>query len=112
MVTAAILANLVVLFRGEFYVSMSLEGNLSVIYLGVFSTTIAYLLQTFAQKFTNATKTAIILSTESVWGMVFSILFIKELVTLRMYIGAVIILMAILISETRLSFLTKKSTPN
>ena len=112
MVAAAVLANLVVLFRGDVPISMNLEGTLSVVYLGVFSTTIAYLLQTFAQKFTNATKTAIILSTESVWGMVFSILFIKELVTLRMYIGALIILLAILIAETRLSFLTRKSYTN
>ena len=112
MVAAAVLANLVVLFRGDVPISMNLEGTLSVVYLGVFSTTIAYLLQTFAQKFTNPTKTAIILSTESVWGMIFSILFIKELVTLRMYIGALIILLAILIAETRLSFLTRKSYTN
>lgn len=112
MVTAAVLANLVVLFRGEVAVSMNLEGTLSVVYLGVFSTTIAYLLQTYAQKFTNATKTAIILSTESVWGMVFSLIFIKELVTLRMYVGAFIILLAILIAETRLSFLTRNSPSN
>ena len=108
MLTAAILGMIVMFIRGEYTFSFNIGSSFSVIYLGIFSTTIAYLLQTIAQRFTNATKTAIILSTESVWGMLFSIILIKEQITSRMLIGAIIILLAILISETKLSFLTKE----
>lgn len=79
------------------------------IHLGVFSTTIAYLLQTFAQKRVTETKTAIILSMEAVWGMVFSMLFLHEFISIRMLVGAIIILLAIIISEARLLFPKKKA---
>lgn len=107
MFVAAILAWIVVLVKGEVQFSYEVKAVSSIVYLAVFSTTIAYLFQTIAQKFTNETKTAIILSTESFWGMVFSVLFLNEVLTFRMSIGALFILCAILISETKLSFLRK-----
>lgn len=107
MFVAAVLAWFVVLVKGEVQFSFEIKAVSSIVYLAVFSTTLAYLFQTIAQKFTNETKTAIILSTESFWGMVFSILFLNEVLTFRMAIGALLILCAILISETKLSFLKK-----
>ncbi|RHW34712.1 DMT family transporter [Lysinibacillus yapensis] len=109
MFFASVFAWIVVVFKGETQFSLQVEGVASVIYLAIFSTTIAYLFQTIAQKFTNETKTAIILSTESFWGMLFSVIFLSELLTMRMAIGAILILCAIIISETKLSFLKKKS---
>ncbi len=109
MFVAAILACIVVLFKGEIHFSMEVEAVSSIFYLGVFSTTVAYLFQTIAQKFTNETKAAIILSTESFWGMVFSVLLLGEVLTTRMIIGAILILCAIIISETKLSFIKKSS---
>lgn len=79
-----------------------------VLYLGVFSTTLAYLLQTMAQKFISETKTAIILSTESLWGMIFSVIILSELITGRMMLGAILILVAIIISETKLKWKRKE----
>lgn len=109
MFVAALLGWIVVLFKGEVNFSFEMEAVSSILYLGVFSTTIAYLFQTIAQKFTNETKAAIILSTESFWGMVFSVLLIGEVLTTRMIIGAILILIAIIISETKLTFIKKKS---
>lgn len=109
MGVAALLAWIVVLFRGEWNFSFEIEGVLSTVYLAVFSTTLAYCLQTIAQKFTNETKTAIILSTEAFWGMVFSVFLLNEVLTYRMIIGAIIILIAILLSETKLSFIKRKT---
>ncbi|RUL51647.1 DMT family transporter [Lysinibacillus antri] len=107
MFFAAVFAWIVVLFKGEFNFSMETEAVSSILYLAIFSTTIAYLFQTIAQKFTNETKAAIILSTESFWGMVFSIVLLGEVLTTRMVIGAILILIAIIISETKLAFLKK-----
>ena len=107
MVTAAAIAGITVLFRGESSFSMETEGMMNLLYLGVFSTTIAYLMQTVAQKYITETKAAIILSTESFWGMAFSVIILSEIMTGKMVIGAIIILCAILVSETKLSFLKK-----
>lgn len=108
MMVAAIIGWIVVIFRGEISFSLETEGVMNLLYLGVFSTTIAYLMQTVAQKYISETKAAIILSTESFWGMVFSVIILSEVMTLKMIIGAILILLAIIISETKFSFLKKK----
>ncbi|MEK5216774.1 DMT family transporter [Psychrobacillus sp. FSL H8-0487] len=107
MVTASVIGCIVILFRGETSFSVESEGVLNLLYLGIFSTTIAFLMQTVAQKYITETKAAIILATESFWGMVFSIIILSEIMTGRMIIGAFLILLAILISETKMRFLKK-----
>jgi len=108
MSTAAVIGFVVVLFKGETTFSVETEGLTMLLYLGIFSTTIAFLLQTVAQKFITETKAAIILSTESFWGMAFSIVILSEVLTTRMIIGAILILAAIMLSETKLSFLKRR----
>ncbi|WOV87218.1 DMT family transporter [Sporosarcina oncorhynchi] len=104
---ATFIGFVVVLAKGEVAFSMQPGALASLLYLGIFSTTIAFLLQTVSQKFITETKAAIILSTESLWGMVFSIIILSEVLTLKMGIGAVLILVAIILSETKLNFLIK-----
>lgn len=103
---ATLIGFIVVLAKGEMAFSMQPGGLMSLLYLGVFSTTIAFLLQTVSQKFITETKAAIILSTESLWGMVFSVIILSEVLTIKMGIGAVLILAAIILSETKMKFLT------
>ena len=95
MVTAAVIGWIVVGFKGETSLTLETEGLLPLLYLGIFSTTIAYLLQTVAQKFITETKAAIILSTESLWGMIFSVILLSEILTLKMGIGAVLIIQCV-----------------
>lgn len=104
MAAATVLGFIVVLFKGETNFVSNFEGVSAVLYLGIISTTIAFLLQTVAQKYTTETKAAIILSTEAFWGMVFSIIILSEVLTGKMVIGATLILAAIIISETKLVF--------
>lgn len=108
MIVAASIGWVVVILRGETSFSLETEGLLNILYLGIFSTTIAFLLQTVAQKYITETKAAIILSTESFWGMAFSVVILSEVMTIKMTIGAIIILCAIMISETKFGFLKKK----
>jgi len=65
----------------------------------VISTTVCYLLQTASQKYVDETKAAIILSMESVFGTVFSIIILREIITLRMVIGSAVILVAVIVSN-------------
>ncbi len=107
MVTASVLGIVFVLVRGETQIPMGRSALLSVLYLGVFSTTIAFLLQTMAQKYTSETKTAIILSTEAFWGTILSVVILKEALTMRMMVGGIFIFSAIIVSETKLAFFKK-----
>lgn len=103
LLTAAVIGLIVITVKGELLMPFEPVALMPVLYLGVFSTTIAYLLQTAGQKLVSETKAAIILSTEALWGTLFSIIILSELITVRMMIGASLILAAILISELRLN---------
>lgn len=101
MTTACVLSVAGLIFTGGFAFHASLRSILAVLYLGVVSTTITYLLQTVSQKYVDETKSAIILSMEAVFGTIFSVILLHEKVTERMLIGSVLILAAVLIAEVR-----------
>lgn len=102
-----VLSLIVQILLGEGNLNANLTGYVGALYLGIFSTTIAFLLQTICQKRVNETKTAIILSTEAVFGALFSIILLHEVVTPRMIIGSIIIFISIIMAETKLSFLKR-----
>ncbi len=99
MTTAFLLSVLCLAAFGEADFAVTSKGWLSVLYLGVISTTVCYLLQTASQKYVDETKAAIILSMESVFGTVFSIIILREIITLRMVIGSAVILVAVIVSN-------------
>jgi drug/metabolite transporter (DMT)-like permease len=99
MITAFFLSFISLMAFGETQFHVTWKGILSVLYLGVISTTVCYLLQTASQKYVDETKAAIILSLESVFGTLFSILILGEIVTPRMLAGSLIILGAVVISN-------------
>ena len=87
-----------------------------ILYLGVFSTMIALLLQTVCQKYVPASKASLILSLESVFGCICGIIFLHEALSERILAGFVLIFGAILLSEVkpaflRVGFLKKSSIP-
>jgi len=84
------------------------EAMMSVLFLGVFSTCIAFFIQTVAQKYTTATHAAIILSMEAMFGTLLGIFILNEPYTAIMGIGCLIILIAIVTAETGWSFLKPK----
>lgn len=77
----------------------TIKSVISIIFLGVFSTAFAFLGQNFAQKYTSASKVAIILSLESVFGAILSAIVLHEKFNLTMIIGFIIVFCAVLITE-------------
>ena len=77
-------------------------------YLAVFATTVALLLQNVGQSVTPAAPAAILLSLESVFGVAFSVALGQESLTLRLIAGFMLIFLAVVVSETQLSFLRRK----
>lgn len=81
-------------------------ANISaLLYLTILCSAVALTFQSYGQKYTEPTTAAILLSLESVFGVIFSIIFYHEAITLRMYCGFGLIFLAVIISETKLSFL-------
>jgi len=72
---------------------------LSIVYMAVFSGALAMLGQTWAQAHLPPTRTAIIMSMEPVFAAFFAVLLGGESVTLRMGIGGLMVLTAMLMVE-------------
>lgn len=79
-----------------------------IFYLAFFATALCMVFQTKGQQTTSECNASLILSLESVFGVLFSVIFYGEVLTLEIFIGFVIIFIAIVISETKLAFLKSK----
>jgi len=107
MWTAALLSLVLSLVLKETW-SLDVPSTIAILYLGAFSTLLAFLLQTIGQRFAHATKAAILLSLESLFGAVFAVLIFSDALNSKMIIGAVIIFIGIYISEMGLPFMKKE----
>jgi len=76
-----------------------LYGNIA--YLIFVSTLLAYLLQTYAQKFTSANSASLILSMEALFASLFSYLLLHEVMTPLMMLGAILIFLSVIFLEYR-----------
>ena len=104
----SIFSLIIALLFEEAPAKLTTDTILGLAFLAVFATAGAILLQNIGQKYTSPTSASIILSLESVFGVLFSVLFYHEEITLRIFIGFALIFLAVIISETRLSFLKRK----
>lgn len=108
-VVAFLLSLIMQIVTGETNLNATPVGFMGALYLGIFSTAIGFLLQTICQSKVDQTRAAIILSTEAVFGTIMSVIIFHEILTIRMIVGCIIIFTSIIIAETKLSFLKKKS---
>lgn len=74
------------------------KGLLPVIYLGVFSTSVAFFIQTYAQKYLHPSRTALILACEGVFGTIFSVMLGYDPITLGMVVGGLLVFTSVLLS--------------
>lgn len=96
----------------------TLEWNSTVVFVigltGIFGTALAFVGQTYVQKFTTPTHIAIIFMGEPIFGALFSFMIpdaygMTEKLTIKMIVGGLLMVLAILISELNLKgFVLKK----
>jgi drug/metabolite transporter (DMT)-like permease len=81
------------------------KGGLpAVIFMGLFPTCLCFLIQTWAQGKTSSGKTAVILSCESLWCMIFSVMLGYEQLSVQMVVGGLVIVSAVCLLEVELPF--------
>ena len=99
MVTAGVLSTICALAFEQAPAALGLEALGNVGYLIFISTLLAYLLQTYAQKYTTANTASLILSMEALFASIFSFLILHEMMTLPMLVGACMIFGSVLYME-------------
>ena len=103
--TVGILGWLVAPFTAVFPHEFSTTTVWSLVYLSVMCSAACFTLQTIGQKYTPPSSTALIMTLESVFGAIISIAFFGEILSVQIVVGFVLIFAAVIISESKLSFL-------
>lgn len=80
---------------------VSLSNWMVVLGLSVFSTAIAFVTQTVAQKYTTATHTGLIFTFEPLFSVLIAYIFLGEILSLRGYAGAALMLASLMLIELK-----------
>ena len=107
--TASVLNLIIALIaEGLSEFSMILPNLMPILYLGIGSSGIAYTLQILGQKGVNPAAASIILSLESVFGILGTALFLGQTLTPREYLGCAIVLVAVVLSQIDVKAIVRK----
>lgn len=79
-----------------------------ILILSLFCTAIAFIVQTVAQKYTTPIHTGLIFMLEPVFGAGFAFIILHEVLRLRGYVGAILLILSILLVEIDFKFWSKK----
>lgn len=104
---AGILSWIFALFSAPVPRNISTDMIWSILFLTVMCTAVCFVLQTFGQKYTHPSTAAVIMTLESVFGTIISVIFYHEELNAKLVIGFILIFAAVLISETKLDFIRR-----
>ena len=85
--------------RGTVPIEGVVEAKWAILYGAALPVAVAFTLQVIAQRKAPPTHTALILSLESVFGMLCGIMFLAERPTLQQYAGAALMLVGVVVSQ-------------
>lgn len=94
-----IFAWIFVLAGNSFPTEFPMNAVGGIVYLGLFATALCLYMQSYGLKYAEPAIGGMLLSLESVFGVVFSVIIYHEKITLRMFFGFAVIFMAILLSQ-------------
>ena len=86
----------------DFQALMNTDLIMGLLYLAFFSTMVGFLMQNVCQKYLSANTTALLLSMESVFGALFSVLLVHEVLAGKMLLGCILMFVAVVVSEVQI----------
>ena len=81
---------------------VSATSAFGILYLVVFNTALAFLIQNIAQQYTTSTHASLLISLESVFGLIVSVIFLHDPFGPRMALGCGLVFAAVLLSMLEL----------
>ena len=95
----AVMAWICVFLSGTFPTEFPIKAVGGIVYLGLIATALCLYLQSYGLKYAEASIGGMLLSLESVFGVIFSIIIYGEDITKRMVVGFIVIFIAIILSQ-------------
>jgi len=108
MFFAGVLSAIFGVINRETFLAYNAEALFGVGYLIVFNTFIAFIVQNIAQKYTPDTTASLLLSFESVFGFVFSVMYYHNTITPKLISGCALCFIAVIISNYNIVNKNKK----
>ena len=71
----------------------------AILFLGLIASMCCFLFQTVGQAYINPSTASILLSFEAVFGLIFSVIFLKEEINMKMFFGCALMFTAAILSE-------------
>lgn len=108
----AAIVNLIIALLAESPLDFPLVADniLPILFLGIGSSGVAYTLQIIGQKGVNPAVASIILSLESVFGVIGTALFLGQTLSPREYIGCAVVLAAVVLSQIEPSLFKNRNS--
>ncbi len=101
MTTCALLALITAMILEPFPHYVPMTNVLSILYLGIFATMICYLLSAYGQQYVHTSTASIIMSGECIIGCLFGVVFMGDPISWKIFLGAALIFIALIISEKK-----------
>ena len=98
---AGVLSLVICIVKGEYLWIQGGEAWMGIAYLAVLNTCLAFILQNWAQKHTSDVVASLIISLESVFGFLFSVLYYQEPLSWRLLLGGALCFGAILLNTVK-----------
>lgn len=120
LLTQGIIALIIALIKGititSFTSMFTLESTISILFMGIISSAVAYTLQMVGQKYVNPTVSSLILSLESVFSALSAVIIyqfykfsdVNQNMTIEEIIGSIIVFLAVILSQTPISIFKHK----
>ena len=99
MITCAFISLVAALLFEDVPRHMSGQTIGAILYLGLLSTCLAYLVQTVAQKYTTPSHASLIMSLECVIGSILSVIIFKDVFTPLMWAGSAVTFASVVLSQ-------------
>jgi drug/metabolite transporter (DMT)-like permease len=93
-------------------VSIVFDAFLPLLFLGIGSSGIAFTLQILGQKGVNPAAASIIMSLESVFGVLGAMVILGEQMSAREYVGCIIVFLAVILSQIDFKNMMTKNKEN
>lgn len=99
---AAAYSTIALLVSGQPFLLETINWGIGsrLVFMGLISTLMGFFLQMWGQKRVSPSLAAMLLATEALFGLFFSVLLLDEMLTVSMSVGGVLMLAAILVAET------------
>ena len=120
LLTQGIIALIIALIKGititSFTSMFTLESAISILFMGIISSAVAYTLQMVGQKYVNPTVSSLILSLESVFSALSAVIIyqfykfsdVNQNMTIEEIIGSIIVFLAVILSQLPISIFKHK----